>query len=85
MFIWGGFAFLILFGLLFLVRDSLKYLDWSEAVYRRFWPQRVGLALHAPGSSLSTSLASEDSGSLRASLAASAPQIEAPRHRGRPR
>lgn len=45
-FIWGGFAFLITFGLLFLVRDSLKYLDWSEAVYRRFWPQRLGLAIH---------------------------------------
>ena len=45
-FIWGGFAFLILFGLLFLLRDVLKYLDWSEFVYRRFWPQRVGLAFH---------------------------------------
>ena len=52
LFIWGGFAFLIIFGLLFLQRDSLKYLDWSEAVYQRFWPQRVGLAIHVLAASI---------------------------------
>ncbi|MEZ4414021.1 MAG: DUF2306 domain-containing protein [Gemmatimonadales bacterium] len=45
--IWGGFAFLVLFGVLFLIRDSLKYIEWTEAVYRRFWPQRHMLAAHA--------------------------------------
>ena len=45
-FIWGGFAFLFLFGIRFLVRDALKYAEWSETVYRRFWPQRLGLAIH---------------------------------------
>jgi uncharacterized membrane protein len=50
--IWGGFGFLIVFGLLFLVRDALKYLEWSEAVYRRFWPHRVGLAMHVLAASL---------------------------------
>ena len=44
--IWSGFGFLILFGILFLVRDALKYLDWSEVVYRRFWPQRAALLAH---------------------------------------
>lgn len=56
-FIWGGFAFLIVFGLLFLVRDSLKYLEWSEAAYKRFWPQRVGLALHVLTASLALVIA----------------------------
>ena len=50
--IWGGFALLVAFGLLFLVRDSLKYLEWSETVYRRFWPQRIGLATHVFAASL---------------------------------
>ena len=51
-FIWGGFLFLICFGLLFLVRDALKYLEWSQAVYQRFWPHRVGLAVHVLAASL---------------------------------
>lgn len=50
--IWGGFGALFVFGLLFLVRDSLKYVEWSEAVYRRFWPQRIGLATHVLTASL---------------------------------
>ena len=47
LFIWGGFALLVLLGVRFLMRDALKYFEWSEAVYRRFWPQRLPLALHA--------------------------------------
>lgn len=50
--IWAGFAFLLLFGILFLIRDSLKYLEWTEAVYRRFWPQRGWLATHVLTASL---------------------------------
>ena len=50
--IWGGFGSLFVVGLLFLGRDSLKYVEWSEAVYRRFWPQRIGLATHVLTASL---------------------------------
>ena len=50
--IWGGFAFLLLFGVLFLIRDSLKYLEWTETAYRRFWPQRIWLATHVLTASL---------------------------------
>ena len=42
----GGFALLVLFGVLFLIRDSLKYQEWTQSVYQRFWPQRVWLAVH---------------------------------------
>lgn len=45
--IWGGFAFLVLCGVLFLIRDSLRYVEWSEVAYQRYWPQRRILALHA--------------------------------------
>ncbi len=50
--IWGGFALVVLLGVRFLVRDSLKYLEWSEAVYLRFWPQRGLLAVHVVTASL---------------------------------
>ena len=45
--VWGGFTLLILFGVLFLLRDALKYLDWTPTAYQRFWPQRWALAAHA--------------------------------------
>lgn len=45
--IWGGLANLVLSGLLVLIRDLLKYLEWTEVVYQRFWPQRMLLASHA--------------------------------------
>jgi len=50
--IWGGFTLLVLFGVAFLVRDSLRYLEWTEDVYRRFWPQRIMLATHVLTASL---------------------------------
>lgn len=50
--LWGGFAVVVLFGVLFLIRDSLKYLEWTEVVYQRFWPQRWMLAGHVLTASL---------------------------------
>jgi len=48
---WSGFAILVVLGVLFLARDALKYLEWSPAVYQRFWPQRLLLAGHILGAS----------------------------------
>ena len=30
-------------------RDAFKYVEWSEAVYQRFWPNRGLLAVHVAG------------------------------------
>lgn len=50
--IWGGFTALVLFGIMFLLRDSLRYLDWTEAAYQRFWSHRTALAAHVLTASL---------------------------------
>ncbi|MEM7414170.1 MAG: DUF2306 domain-containing protein [Gemmatimonadota bacterium] len=47
LFFWAGFWFVVVFlSLWFINRDALKYFEWSEAVYLRFWPNRVSLAIH---------------------------------------
>jgi hypothetical protein len=56
-FIWGGFNFLTLFGILVLLRDALTYLDWSDDVHKRFGPQRVGLAIHVLSASIALPVA----------------------------
>lgn len=48
MFLAGGLV-VVFFGLWFMRRDALKYLDWSPETFQRFWPNRVLLALHIVG------------------------------------
>jgi len=50
-FLAGGFVLVVLIGVKFLLRDSLKYADWTEVAYQRFWPQRIWLAIHVVSAS----------------------------------
>lgn len=43
----AGFWLVVVFlSVWFINRDAIKYLEWSEGVYLRFWPNRVSLAVH---------------------------------------
>ncbi len=44
--IYGTWALLVLFGILFLLRDALKYVEITPEVFRRFWKVRWALLLH---------------------------------------
>ena len=47
---WAGFwSVAIVLAVYFVRRDALKYVEWTEAVYRRFWPNRGFLAVHVVG------------------------------------
>ena len=48
----GGWFIAILLALLFIERDALRYVDWSEAMYQRFWPSRWLLAVHITGAGI---------------------------------
>lgn len=50
---WAGFwSVAIVLAVFFVRRDALKYLEWSEAVYQRFWPNRGLLAVHVAGAGI---------------------------------
>lgn len=45
--VWAGVWFVVIaLGVAFVRRDAWKYIEWSEAVYQRFWPNRILLATH---------------------------------------
>ena len=47
---WAGFwSVAITLAVFFVRRDAFKYVEWSEAVYRRFGPNRGLLAVHVVG------------------------------------
>lgn len=48
----GAWTVAIILAVAFVRRDALKYLNWSEAVYQRFWPSRLLLAAHVAGAGI---------------------------------
>ena len=51
--LWGAFwSVAMILAVFFVRRDALKYVDWSEAVYQRFWPNREFLAIHVAGAGI---------------------------------
>lgn len=55
--IYGGWVILIYLGYRFLVRDALKYLEYTPEVYRRFWSVRWALVAHVAAASVGLILA----------------------------
>lgn len=48
----GCWIIAVFFALTFVRRDAWRYVDWSEAVYQRFWPNRWLLAVHVAGAGI---------------------------------
>lgn len=43
---WGAWVGIVGLGWWFIRRDAFKYLEWSQDIYLRFWPNRGLLATH---------------------------------------
>lgn len=48
----GGWFVAVVFAVNFVERDAMRYLDWSQGAYQRFWPNRWLLAVHISGAAV---------------------------------
>lgn len=57
LFLGGGLALLALLGIYFIQRDALKYAEFAESAYQRFWPVRFSLAMHVLSATIALAVA----------------------------
>ena len=48
----GLWVVMVYLALVFIRRDALRYIDWTEATFQRFWPNRLLLATHVAGATV---------------------------------